>query len=564
MSFVSPLGISDFRTLRERGATFVDKSRLIIDFLESSQQVLLLPRPRRFGKTLNLSMLRYFLEKSGENLAHLFEDLEVFRCEKAETYKKHFQKYPLIFISFKDIRGKTFEQSFTSITKLLRNLYQEHQTLLESDQLSPAELQDCHAIISDSAPPVVYRHALGELCRYIHRATGQKPIVLIDEYDHPIHSGWLSGYGPDIIDFFRDFLTSGLKDNPHLERAVLTGILRIARESIFSGLNNLAVYTLVDQPFSAGFGFNENDVRSLMDIAGHPEWLPTVQAWYNGYLFYDQVIYNPWSVLSFLSNNGSPEAYWINTSSNDLIKQVLQRRAFRAGKTIELLVEGGSIETFLNPNTVLDELHTNEKNLWSLLTFSGYLRAERLPIRDPLKPPPYRLSIPNAEVKLIYTEVFESWLRTRMEGRGAELNQLLSAMLGGDAELLEEQLQAFVLNVLSFHDDSPTDPEGIYQAFVLGLLCILEPEYRVRSNRESGKGRPDVMILPSKPGKPGVVLELKAVRRGTLEQALEKALKQIRELDYRAEARAAGAEPVHAFAVAFDGKDVKVAGADGL
>ncbi len=562
MSFISPLGISDFKKLRDQGATLIDKSQLIIDFLETRYEALLLPRPRRFGKTLNLSMLRYFLEKRPENLAYLFEDLKVFQCEKGSFYKeKYFQRYPVIFISFKDIRGQTFEICFQGIRELLGVLYRQHAYVLESGQLNEIDEQNFRSILAGDASPFRYRGALGDLCKYIHSATGQKPMVLIDEYDHPIHNGWLSGYGPDIIDFFRSFLTSALKDNPHLERAVLTGILRIARESIFSGLNNLAVFTLVDQPFCKDFGFNEDDVRKLAELAGHPEWLPILQAWYNGYLFYDQITYNPWSVLNFLSNNGSAEAYWINTSGNDLIKSALQKRASVVGKTLEMLIEGGSLDTFLNPNTVLDELYTNERNLWSLLTFSGYLKAERLPISDPLKPPPYRLSIPNAEVKLIYTEVFESWLRTRMEGQGAHLHLLLSAMLSGDTELLEEQLQAFILNVLSYHDDSPSDPEGIYQAFVLGLLCILEPEYRVRSNRESGKGRPDVMIVPSKPGKAGVVLELKVVRRGTLDQALEKAVKQIQERNYPAEVKAMGAEPVYAFAVAFDGKDVKVAGA---
>ncbi len=560
MPFVSPLGFSDFRELRESGATFIDKSQLIIDFLDSNQKVLLLPRPRRFGKTLNLSMLRYFLEKRPENLAPLFEDLHVFRCERAALYKeKHFQRYPVIFISFKDIRGQNFELCHQAIVDALRILFGQHSYVLESAALDSAKQEDFRSVRNGSAPSIRYRRALADLCAYIHLATGQKPIVLVDEYDQPIHNGWLAGYGAAILDFFRDFLGSALKDNPHLERAVLTGILRIAKESIFSGLNNLAVYTLLDRPFSKGFGFHEDEVRSLMELAGHPEWMPLVQAWYDGYWFFDQAVYNPWSVLSFLSNHGAANAYWLNTSSNDLIRHVLQNQALHVSKAIELLIEGGSVDTQLSPNTVLEELHSNEKYLWSLLTFSGYLRAEQLPITDPLRLPVHRLRIPNVEVRLIYTEVFESWLRSRMRRQGAALDILLSAMFGGDAELFEEQLQAFVMNALSFHDGSPTEPEAIYQAFILGLLCILEPEYRVRSNRESGRGRPDVMIVPTKPGKPGVVLELKAVRRGTLEQALEKALKQIRERDYPAELRAMGAEPVYAFALAFDGKNIQVA-----
>lgn len=560
MRFRSSLGYSDFKQVRENELTFVDKSNFVIEFLESTEQVLLLPRPRRFGKTLNLSMLRYFLERSDENLGHLFEGLKVFSSPNAEQYKRHFQQYPVIFVTFKSIKESNWELCHAAIVDLIAKLYREHQAILGMGKLSEEEADDFQAILKGNAPAVRYRLALSDLCAYLHKAHGKKPIVLIDEYDNPIHSGWLSGYGPEIIDFFRVFLTAALKDNAHLDRAVLTGILRIARESIFSGLNNLAVYMLVDKPFSTCFGFQEGDVRRLLELAGHLEWLPTVQAWYNGYLFYDEVIYNPWSVLSFISNYGSPEAYWLNTSSNELIQRVLQDQVVQVGSIFERLIKGGSLETFVDKNTVLDNLSTDERSLWSLLTFSGYLRAQRLPIVDSEKPPPYRLSAPNNEVKLIYTQVFGSWLRTRMHGHGGSVRQLTLALLSGDAELLEEQLQALVMNVMSFHDMPAPEPEAMLQAFILGLLCVLEPDYRVRSNRESGKGRPDVMILPSKAGNAGVVMELKVVRRGTLEQALEKGVKQIREKNYVEEAKACGADPVYAFAVAFEGKEVRVVG----
>lgn len=559
MTFRSPLGTSDFRALREQNLSFIDKSNFISEFLDSTQQVLLLPRPRRFGKTLNLSMLRSFLEHNQPPLHHFFEDLHVFRCPNASLYRQHFQQHPVVFITFKDLKAGNLELAQSAIHELIRNLFIDHKAVLDSPALDPSEQRDFHSILDRTASPARYRHALADLTKYIHKAYAKKPIVLIDEYDTPIHSAWVKGFAPDILEFFRTFLTAGLKDNPHLYRAVLTGILRIARESIFSGLINLAVYTLLDRPFSTCFGFNENDIHALLNLAGHPEYFGVVQAWYNGYLFYDQVTYNPWSVLSFLTNEGEAQPYWINTSSNDLIKHVLQSRAASVGPIIEDLLEGGSFETILDKNTVLDDLETKDDALWSLLTFSGYLKAERRS-RGPGEQSAHALRIPNAEVRLIYKQSFVQWMQRGFSARGAGLQKLLSALFQGDSELLQDQLQALVLNVLSYHDAGPTEPEAIYQAFVLGLLCILEPEYRVRSNRESGKGRPDVMILPKQPGKPGILLELKAVYRGTLEQALDKAAQQIQTQGYASELKASGADPIHAFAIAFDGKEIRVLG----
>ena len=343
---------------------------------------------------------------------------------------------------------------------------------------------------------------------------------------------------------------------------MLTGILRVSRESIFSGLNNLAVCTLLQPDFSTYFGFTEAETEALLERCGRPEALETVRRWYNGYLFGDRVLYNPWSVLNFLRWGGEPRPYWLSTSSNDLIKSVLQGRATRLQPVFEALLAGGGIERVLDENVVLDELDRNDDALFGLLVFAGYLKAEKRS-QGPMEQAAHFLSIPNREVRMMYTGTFRDWMRTRMLGHGGDLGRLTGALLEGDAEVFEEQLQAFAENVLSYHDAAAPSPEQLYHGFVLGLLAVLEPGHRVRSNRESGKGRPDVLIAPAQPGGAGAVLELKVAKPGkkTLQQALEEGLEQIRRNDYGAELRAAGAAPVHAFAVAFDGKQVLVRGA---
>jgi hypothetical protein len=554
-----PIGISDFRKLREQRAEYIDKSHLIIELLDQSTEVLLLPRPRRFGKTLNLTMLRYFFERTSEDLSHLFADLAVWRA--GDAYRDHFQRYPVIYLTFRDVKQSSFEQCWADLTKKIQTLFGEHKTaLLDSGVLEEWEARDFKAILDGTAEPVLYRRALGDLSKYLHRATGEHVILLIDEYDQPIHAGYVHGYSQEIIEFCRAFLTLGLKDNPHLERGVITGILRIARESIFSGLNNLGVFTLLEPRFATAFGFTETEVHDLLTRAGKSDALPEVQRWYNGYRFAGHVIYNPWSVLNFVHRKRSAQPYWLSTSDNALIKHLLERHASRVHGALEELMAGGSVLCPLDENVVLDQLEQSEDALWSLLVFSGYLNAEEQPRQPGASRSSYRLTIPNMEVRLVYTDTFRDWMRGRLYDQGGDLRRLIAALLGGDAEAFEDELQALARAMLSYHDTGGARPENLYHGFVLGLLAVLEPEHAVRSNRESGEGRPDVLITPRQPGKPGVVLELKVARPGrkTLEQALDEGMRQLEEGDYPAELRASGAAPVHALVVAFDGKDVRV------
>ncbi|WP_428263599.1 AAA family ATPase [Haliangium sp.] len=553
-----PIGIDDFRLLREQGLVYVDKTQMVCELIDDpGAQVLLLPRPRRFGKSLNLSMLRCWFERSDEKLDHLFEGLHVW--DAGAPYRAHFQRYPVVYLNFKDLKPERADDFRGDVRELIRDLYQQHREVLDRGGLDGVDAERYRAILAGSATASLYRRALKDLSAALHRYHGERVVILIDEYDAPVHAAYLGGFADEVLGFFRAFLSGGLKSNPHLHRAVLTGILRIARESIFSGLNNLAVCSLLEPAYATAFGFTECDVRDLLVRLGRVDDLQVIQDWYNGYVFGGQVIYNPWSVLSFLRSSGPPKPYWLTTSSNDLIKHVLGVHATRLQPLLEGLLAGDGIDTVVDENIVLDDLDYDERALWSLLLFSGYLKAElRGTTQDGQGR--YRLAIPNREVRRVYADSFQRWMSERMRGHGADLNALVQAVLSGDAETFERHLQAFAKNLLSYHDTGTVGPENLYQGFLIGLCAVMEPEHLVRSNRESGSGRPDVMIRPRQPGSPGVVMELKVAGRGAdaLDAALAAGLDQLAGKDYAAELRASGADPVHAFAVAFDGKEVRV------
>jgi hypothetical protein len=557
-----PIGVDDFRKLRETGLEYVDKSELIRGLVDRpGVEVVLLPRPRRFGKTLNLSMLRCWFEKTGEDLSHLFEGLSIWQA--GEAYRAHFQRYPVIALSFKETKHARFDRALEAIQKKVQELYDAHGYLRESARLSERQRQDFQAVLDGTASPALLDRALLDLSACLHAHHRERVLILIDEYDEPIHAGYFQGYAQEILNFLRSFLGAGLKGNPHLFKAVMTGILRVAKENLFSGLNNPGVYSLLRPEYGTSFGFTEMEVAALLDRCGRGDKLEDVRTWYNGYVFGGEVIYNPWSVLCFLdSADAMARPYWLSTSSNDLVKELLERYALELQPVFEALLEGGSIEHVLDENVALSQIHQSPGALWSLLVFSGYLKAEEA-YHDPMRGPVHRLSIPNREVRQVYSNTFRTWMENRMSGHGGSLTLLTEALLTGDAEALEQQLQAFVTNLLSFHDLGGVASERVYHGFVMGLFAVLEATHEVRSNRESGSGRPDVLIRPRQPSKPGAVLELKVARpsRKTLKQALSEGLSQLEAMDYAAELRAAGASPIAAFAVAFDGKEVRVVGA---
>ncbi len=553
-----PLGLSDFLQLRAQKLAYVDKTHLVREVLDAGAQTILLPRPRRFGKTLNLSMVRCYFERGAtEERWALFEGLSI--ASAGPSYRAHFGRYPVIAVSFKDVKAARWDLAWDKIQSLVAGLFEEHRALLTGAALSPRETERVEAVLRGTANREVVESSLLDLSRMLARITGERVVILIDEYDTPIHAAYASGYAGEVLSFFRAFLGAGLKDNNHLFKAVLTGILRVSKESIFSDLNNIAVYSLLRSAFSSCFGFSEAEVEGLLVEAGCPSLLPDVRAWYNGYVFGGAVVYNPWSILSFIDDaDKTLRPYWVSTSSNDLIREALAKHASEVRWEMETLLEGGFVEQRLDENVVLADLPRSKSTLFDLLVFSGYLKAERA---DPSarEEAAYRLSIPNREVREVFTSTFARWMEQHLGGRREAMERLTRALFGGDAEALEEQLQTFLESAVSYHDLGRA-PEVAYHMFVLGLLTIMEPSYQVRSNREMGEGRPDVTIAPNEPGKPGAVLELKVARAGkkTPKKALEEGLAQIRSRDYTAELRARGAAPIYAFAVAFDGKRVWV------
>jgi hypothetical protein len=569
-----PIGVSDFRKLREPGILYVDKTDFVARVLESRAEVLLFPRPRRFGKTVNLSTLRCYVEKSSEDVTPLFAGLSV---SGAAAARPHFQRHPVIALTFKDIKDGSFDAAFAAIRREIRRAYREHAYLLDEGALRPEDAAAFQQILRAEGAQDLYAESLRELSLHLARYHGERVVILVDEYDTPIHASAAADERP-LLAFLRAFFSGGLKDNPHLFKGVLTGVLRIGKESLFSGLNNLAVYSLLRPEHATSFGFTEPEVRDLAAHTGCTASLADLERWYDGYRFGGHVIYNPWSVLNFLdSEDKELRPYWVQTSSNDLLRRVVFAEGVGQGGELEDLIQGGEIDKPVDESVALRDLGRQPEAVWSFLLFSGYLTARA--VREEGGRTHATLAIPNQEVLFTYRTLFRSWLEQGLGGAG-QVEELLGAVLSGRADACE-RLLGQLLQSLSVHDlagrraakkrgegaggeaegDVVLTPEQVYHVFVVSLLLGLEPRYAVRSNRESGGGRYDVMVLPRAPGQPGVVLELKVRnrrRRETAKGAMAAALRQIRERDYAAELRSAGAEPIHEMGIVFDGKQVRV------
>jgi hypothetical protein len=550
------LGVSEFREVREQELAYVDKSLLVRDVLADPAKVMLLPRPRRFGKTTNLSMLRTFFERSPEPLWPLFEKLAI--AGAGDDVRRHFQRYPTIALTFKDVTARTWADCRAALARVLARAYEEHAELLADGVLSAAEAETFRNIQHGRASNAELWASLGELSGYLHRSHSERVVILIDEYDTPLHASFVHGYYDEAIELFRNFFSGGLKDNRNLFKGVLTGVLRVARDSVFTGLNNLEVYSLLRPEYSQYFGFTEEEVAALLTAAGAADRVADVRGWYNGYVFGGRVMYNPWSVLAYLkSEDRELRPYWAETSSNDLVRELLVDQGIGLRGEMERLLRGEVIERPIVEHVALRDLETQGDLVWSLLLFTGYLKAvgQRREGRVLL----CELAIPNQEVLSIYETLLLAWTDRGLGGDG-ERRELVRALLGGDAETVERLLERWLLASASFHDTARlAPPERFYHGFVLGVLVSLGDRYEVVSNQESGYGRCDVTITPRAAGQPGVALELKVrdERRGeTVEEALDRALDQLAARDYAAALRARGASPVHELAVVFDGKRV--------
>ncbi|GEQ20920.1 hypothetical protein CBU02nite_14260 [Clostridium butyricum] len=550
------VGTSDFKELIEENHFFVDKSLLIKEFVKNGAKVILTPRPRRFGKTLNMSMIKHFFDiENKEENKNLFKGLKI---ENEKEIMKMQGRYPVIFLSFKDQKHFNFNNLEESISILISHLFRDYEYLLDSEKLSELDKKELKRYMAKEASVIEYSGGLNVLMKFMYKHYNEKIIVLIDEYDVPLQEAFIRGYYEEALVLVRNILTAGLKDNVYLEKALVTGILRVAKESIFSGLNNLEVNTILGLNFNDKFGFEEEEVKDLLQHYDLECKMDEVKNWYNGYMFGGKVIYNPWSVLNYIKNNEQGfMPYWINSSGNELIKRLLSRGTKETKECLEELIKGNTITKIVDDHIVMKDVDEDEENIWSFLTMSGYLKPIKQElIRGKIK---CDLKIPNEEVHIFYENLIEKWFKESLTSQN--YNTMLKALITKDIETFDEIFTEFIMRNMSYFDVSGKEPEKVYHAFVLGMIVSLNNEYEVKSNKESGYGRYDVMLIPRDASNLGIIIEFKRIKETnskTIKTGIEEALKQIEENKYEAELIDRGVGDILKLAIVFKGKKVKI------
>jgi len=552
-----PIGVSDFKTIITENGYYVDKSMFISDVVDNLCTVLLFARPRRFGKTLNLSMLSYFYDNM-ENNTHLFTNLKI--TEETEIMQKQ-GKHPVIYLTFKDVKFLTWKDCSRYMQETVSRLIDSFNYLLDSNAISSKVKSFFQRIIDNSADKIDYANALKTLSEALFQHHKAKPVILIDEYDTPIHEGYFNGYYNEIIEFMRVFLSSALKDDKYLEKAVLTGILRVSRESMFSGLNNLKVCS-ISVPYAGDkFGFTEDEVKELLAYYDDVFNLTEIKFWYDGYNFGGEDIYNPWSILNCIDTK-KIDLYWVNSSGNDLVKELCLKVDKNVRQDIEVLTQGGYVQKTINDNIVFADLGKDPSALWSFLLHCGYLRYDNMFMDSKDKFIKADLSIPNSEISSIFIHsIVKNWFE--FPQKTPDLMAFINNLIIGDVEVFRQEFIQFCHGSLSYFDVGGDEPESAYHMLVLGMISCLQGRYHIVSNRETGLGRSDVMIIPLENPKAsrGVIIEFKKVdktKNETLDKAIEKAKRQIEDKKYIWELQAHRCKEIVCIAVAFDGKDVRV------
>ena len=569
------VGESDFKQVISGNYYYVDKSLFIKDIIDRGHKIILIPRPRRFGKTLNISMLKYFYDccpetpftpsPSQENkqpginntYKNLFDSLAISNAGREYTDKMG--QHPVIFLTFKDIKEPNWDTCFYNIKQLISDEYSRHYYLVDSKKFLPHEIEYFKRIISLDGNIGDYESSLRKLLIFLNRYYGKQVVILIDEYDAPIHAGFNKGYYEEIISFTRNFLSGGLKDTgQYLEKGVLTGVLRIAKESIFSGLNNPGVFSLLAIEFDDKFGFTENEIEKMLKDFNVFHMYGLVRDWYNGYIFGKETIYNPWSISNFLaSESKEPQPYWINSSENEIVETLLTKGGKELKKELELLIQGESIEKVIEEDIVLKHVFSRENLLWSFLLMGGYLKQIEKR-KDASGDIYYKLAIPNLEVKNFYRRTIQQFFTEKIENE--KLEMMLKALIEGNIDVFGKLLRKIVAGIFSYHDFSG-EPEKVYHALVTGLLVWISGTHEIKSNRESGYGRYDISIIPKDTRKIGYVIEFKAAEAEdgeTIESAAESALKQIEDKQYETELIERGITHIKKLAIVFSGKEVLV------
>jgi len=557
-----PISIDNFRELitsktpkNPQGLVYVDKSLLIRDVIEDSAKVIVLLRPRRFGKTLNLSMLQHFFaaEVDSESTAGLFDDLAI---AQEPAYMDYQGKYPVISLTFKDIKVSTFPSCIKMFEEVIAQAYREHRKIIASLNLPEDEQMYVDAILKKKATLEDLSFSIKRLTEFLHQHYDVKPILLIDEYDTPLQMAYSSGYYQETVEFMRNLFSSGLKGNNSIYKAVLTGILRVAKESLFSGVNNVKIYSVLDKKYAEYFGFTEQEVDKLICNAALTEYSEQMKTWYNGYNFGKTTIYNPWSIINFLENEEhNLQAYWVNTSDNKLILNLIKTAPPVIHETLTSLLSGNYIEEEIDENIVFSGLGQNADALWSLLLLSGYLTWVTSEISDTKRL--CRLRLPNKEVMFFYNAVIKEWITGKEAGHW--YLKFIADSANGRIYDFEEKLQTLVTQTFSYHDISRRSQESFYHGLMLAFVTGLRDTHVIKSNKEAGMGRYDIALIPKDANKLGIIIELKAVPTTEgLEKVATEALEQIKTHQYVAELAAHGVSRKVLMGIACAGKKLKM------
>ena len=543
-----PIGVSDFK-LATTGYYYVDKTLMIRDFLDKKPMVSLFTRPRRFGKTLNMDMLRVFFEKTNEDTSVYFKDKQIWQC--GDYYTKHQGQYPVIFLTFKDVKSMTWEETFQKIRRLISLEFILHNELETSSVLTAYEKEQYHLLAGDSGDEVDCQMGLQLLSLLLHKHYGRECIIIIDEYDTPIQQGHTCNFYPEIVNFMRNFFSGGLKDNPHLAFGFLTGILRVAKESIFSGMNNLKTYSILDDGYSSYFGFTEKEVKDMLRYYGKDDKYNELSEWYDGYRFGNTEIFNPWSVINYISDNCFPKAFWQSTGSNEIIGEIIQTATPEITKDLYKLLCGEKIAAYIDTGVIYPEVQNNPYSIYSFLLVAGYLKVANI---YPQSDGNFMcdVAIPNKEITFVYEK--EVLNRTNQNSLAISISQ---AIFSKDTQKLQSLLEDFMVKSISSIDGAN---EGFYHGMMLGLCAILGNRYKIRSNRESGLGRFDIQLMPLAKGMPGFIFEFKHTKdeHTDLSALADSALQQIEAKKYDTELRDNGVNSIISIGIAFRGKSAVV------
>ena len=549
-----PIGISDY-VRAQAEYYYVDKTMLIKEFLDQKPLVSLFTRPRRFGKTLNMDMLRVFFEISDEDTSVYFVDKAIWKC--GEEYRRHQGKYPVIFLTFKDVKYDSWEATIDKIGGLLQAEFGRHQELAGSDKLAEYERAYFAKVLNGEASIVDLTAALEKLSQMLTKHYGKAPIIIIDEYDTPIQEGYSKDFYDEIIGFMRNFFSGAFKDNRNLTYGFLTGILRIAQESIFSGLNNLTVNSVMDNEYDEFFGFTYPEVRLMLEYYGVADKEAELKDWYDGYLFGSTEIYNPWSVINYISRGCIPQAYWVNTGKNEVLEDVLTIATDDITERLYALLRGERVIARIDQNVVYRSLDEDPANVYSLLLVAGYLKT---PKKELQADGAYlcEVSIPNREIAAVYkSEILSHLLQIGAITR-TTANMVAESLYANDIPRMQKAITEYMDKSISFYD---AGAEGFYHGLTLGLIALLDNQYKIKSNRESGDGRYDISLIPREKKYPGIIMELKwktGLEKDELEELSKEALKQIDEKRYDLELKEDGIDNLIKLGIAFSGKKVVI------